>query len=203
MIVPPADSLRAVLDSVFAAPAYQWTEPPHPFAFLSRWWNALADWLAGLRETAPQLFELLFWGLVVILVLIFVHAGWVMVRTVRSAGAAADRGELNTGPERHDAAWYRRRASSLADEGRYVEAMPLDFLALVLELDQRQVLRYHPSKTPIEYTLEARLPEPASGELRELVRALYGYVFARRPCGPEEYRSWRARTDGQHYAAAH
>ena len=39
--------------------------------------------------------------------------------------------------------------------------MQADFLALVLELDQRHLVRFHPSKTPREYSTEARLAEPS------------------------------------------
>ena len=87
----PTDSLRAVLDSVFAAPAYQWVEPPRPFAFLGRWWQALGDWLAGFREGNPQLFEVFFWTLVLILVLVLVHASYVMFQTIRAAGTQRSR----------------------------------------------------------------------------------------------------------------
>ena len=80
----PADSLRAVLDSVFAGPAYVWAEPWRPLAFLSRWWDALLDWLVALNQRNPQAFTLLYWSLVAGLVLIFVHAGWVLFRTVRA-----------------------------------------------------------------------------------------------------------------------
>jgi hypothetical protein len=202
-VSPSADSLRAVLDSVFAGPAYVWTEPWRPFAFLDRWWTALLDWLVGLNQRNPQVFEALFWGLVAGLALIFVHAGWVLFRTVRAAGAASGPAAPAAAGQRRDAAWWRTQAGRLAGEGRYAEAMPFDFLALVLELDQRQLLRYHPATTPGEYTRDARLPDAARRELREVVRDLYAAVFARRPCDAEQYRAWRARTDGQRYAPAH
>lgn len=204
-MTPSADSLRAVLDSVFAAPAYVWTEPWRPFAFLGRWWNALLDWLVALNQRNPQAFELLFWCLVAGLVLIFVHAGWVLLRVVRAAGAGtgAEPAAAVALGQRHDAAWWRAQAGRLAGDGRYAEAMPFDFLALVLELDQRQLLRYHPATTPGEYTRDARLPDAARRELRDVVLDLYAAAFARRPCGAEQYRAWRARTNGQRFASAH
>ena len=198
----PTDSLRAVLDSVFAAPAYQWVEPPRPFAFLGRWWHALEEWLAAFREGNPQLFEVFFWTLVLILVLVLVHALYVMFQTIRAAGTPAESG-VPQPVERRDTAWYRRRAEQLASEGRFLEAMPFDFIALMLELDALQVVRYHGSKTPGEYAAEAQLPEEQRVLLREAVRGLYGHVFAEIPCGPEEYVAWRGLTDRKRYAAAH
>lgn len=199
---PHADSLRAVLDSVFKAPEYHWVERPHPLAFLLRWWQALEDWLSGMQDRHPGLFWLFFWGLVVILVVIFVHGIWVMARTLQAAGAPAQAGD-GVAPVARDAVWYRREALRLARQGAYVEAMQTDFLGLVLELDQRRLLRFHPSKTPGEYTADASLPDGTRAAFRELVRTLYGYAFARRPCGPGEFAAWRELTSPDRYAGAH
>lgn len=199
----PADSLRAVLDSVFAGSAYRWVEPPHPFSFLGRWWDALQRWLSDFQEGNPQLFEVFFWGLILVLLLVFVHASYVMLRTVRTAASTGDKAEPAPVAERRDAVWHRRRAEELAAAGRFVEAMPFDFLGLMLELDGRKILRYQPSKTPGEYAREAQLPEQQRGLLRDVVGGLYGHVFAARPCGLDDYLAWRALTDSSRYAAAH
>jgi hypothetical protein len=197
-----ADSLRTVLDSVFAAPEYRWVEQPHPFAFLTRWWRILVDWLDLVQERHPDFFWPLFWGLVVVLVAILVHGAWVMVQTLRAAGAPAGARDATT-PEVRGAAWYRREALRLARLNRYPEAMQADFLALVLELDQRHLLRFHPSKTPHEYTTETTLAEPSLAAFRELVRTLYGYAFARQPCGAAEFAAWRELTPAERYAGAY
>lgn len=196
-----ADSLRALLDSVFAAPAYQWVERPHPFAILGRWWRQLIAWLEGLQGRHPDVFWLLFWVLVGILTLIVVHAGWVMLQTVRAARAPADVLAARGLPEIRGATWYRRESERLAREGRYPEAMQADFLALVLELDARKIVRFHPSKTPNEYSYEAALRAEQREHFRALVRSLYGYAFARQPCGPAEFAAWRSRALAEHYAA--
>jgi hypothetical protein len=198
-----ADSLRAVLDSVFAAPEYRWVERPNPLAFLTRWWRWLADWLARVQDRHPEVFWVLFWGLVAVLALVLVHAGWVMFQTIRAAATPPSADARRTTREIHDASWYRREALRLAAEGLYPEAMQADFLALVLELDARRIVRFHPSKTPNEYTGEAGLARESRESLRALVRALYGYAFARVPCGPDEFAEWRRRTAPEQYAAAH
>ena len=72
-----------------------------------------------------------------------------------------------------------------------------------VELDARQVVRFQVSKTPGEYAAEAQLPEEQRVVLREVVRGLYGHVFAEIPCGPDEYLAWRDLTEGKRYAAAH
>jgi hypothetical protein len=199
---PAADSLRAVLDSVFSQPEYRWVGIPHPLAFLRRWWQLLQDWLAAARERHPDLFSAFFWILIAILAAILVHGIWVMAQTLRAANAPATSGDAAPA-EIRGASWYRREALRLARLNRYPEAMQADFLGLVLELDHRRLLRFHPSKTPGEYITEAQLAQPSRDAFRALVRTLYGYAFAREPCGPEEFAAWRTRSAGEQYAAAH
>ena len=200
--VPGADSLRAVLDSVFAAPAYRWVEPPRWLTLLGSWWDALRGALAQLESTHPDLFQLIFVGLLLILAAIFLHAGWIVFHTIRASRAPAP-GRGAAIPTTRGAGWYRAEARRLAGEGRFPEAMQADFLALVLDLDARRVVRFHPSKTPAEYAADPGLGGGARPAFRELVQALYGYAFARRPCGPDDYAAWLQAAQPDRYAAAH
>lgn len=199
--MPPADSLRAVLDSVFAAPEYRWVERPETYAMLRRWLRIAQQWLLDVRETHPALFKLLLAGLVLLVIAIFLHAAWIFLQTMRAAGGAGP-GALAPPAPRRDQAWYRGEADRLAGLGRYAEAMQYDFLALVLALDAASLVRFHPSKTPGEYTREARLSPEALNQFRALVRDLYGYVFARRACGPREFEAWRVQAAPERYAPA-
>lgn len=199
--MPPADSLRAVLDSVFAAPDYRWVERPETYALLRRWMRALQQWLLDVRESHPALFRLLLAALILLVLAIFLHAAWIFLQTVRAAGSAGP-GMTMAPAVRRDRVWYRSEADRLAGLGRYAEAMQYDFLALVLALDAASLVRFHPSKTPGEYTREARLSPQARTELRALVRDLYGYVFARRACGPREFEAWRVMAAPERYAPA-
>ena len=200
---PPAgaDSLRAVLDSVFAAPAYRWVERPSHLGFLARWFDALGRWLAAFRTSHPDGYLAFLALLVVILVAIFVHAGWIFVRTVRARTGGPESG-ARAAPAPATPEALRKEASRFAAEGRYVEAMQTDFLALALELDRRKLLRFHPSKTPAELAAEARVGGEERQRLGELVRSLYVHAFARIPCGPSEYAAWRAEIGMVPYAAA-
>lgn len=181
------DSLRAVLDSVFRDPAYRWREPEDFWAPIRRAWAALLDGVAELARSHPTALTAITWVLIAILVAVFVHAGWVVWQMVRGATASADAPVAVPPPRGAD--WYRADAERLAGAGRYREAMQADFTAVVLTLDARRRLRFHPSKTPGEYARE-------HGPLTPLVRALYAYLFARAPCGAPEYAEWRALTAG-------
>jgi hypothetical protein len=198
---PAGEGLRAALDSVFAGPAYRWEAPRDPLAFLRQWWNALLNWLDQLREANPALFQLLFWGMVLALAALLAHAGWLLWRTVRREPTPEGGGPAD-GPVR-DAAWYRNEADRLAAAGRLLEAMQADLLALLLELDARRLLRFHPGKTPQEHVAEAALAAPDRAELRALVWALYRHAFAREPLSREAADAWRARTASDRYAPAH
>jgi hypothetical protein len=198
---PDSERLRAVIDSVFAGPQYQWETPLDPFAPLRRAWLWLVTWFQELRAASPPTYWILVGILVLILLTILGHAAWVAWRTVSSDAAA----ELRDAPSRleiRNAAWYGREAERLAAAGRFAEAMQADFLRLVLQLDARQLVRFHPSRTPNEYVREPTLSPDSRRELGELVRRLYAYVFARVPCGPDELRDWKARAVPERYARA-
>lgn len=184
------DSLRTVVRAVFKASEYQWSDIRPRLSFLARWWNALREWLGRLWETNPAAAEFLFWALIVLLLAIFLHGGWIMLRTIKNANAP-DRGE---GPVIasviRDERWYQRRAEAMASEGRFADAMHAAFTALVLKLDARGIVRFHPSKTPQEYAREAKLAAESRRGLLDAVGMLYSCAYAGRPCGPEQYREW-------------
>jgi hypothetical protein len=187
----PPDSLRAILDSVFADPAYRWVERPEPLAVVRRWFGGLLDWLGELRDHNPLGYRLVLGALVVVLVAILVHALWVLVRTIRPA----IREPIPSGPDRsrRNREWYRTEAARLAGQGRYPEAMQADFLGLILAWDAAELVRFHPAKTPREYAREPGLAPDRRVALGELVGTLYGCVFARRPCGGETWSAWSTR----------
>ncbi|MGH7515688.1 MAG: DUF4129 domain-containing protein [Gemmatimonadales bacterium] len=200
---PTTAALRAVLDSVFAAPAYRWAEEPPLLRMLREWWRQLTGWLEGLRVGNPAAFRLFVFALLILLVLVLAHGAWVVWRTVRGA-AAADGGEpAPTEREVRDAAWYFRAADRAAGAGRTAEAFQLAFVGLALTLDGQGLLRYHTSKTPAECVREARLAGEDRERLRALVRALYAHVFGGRPFGPDDYRRWREDIARPWHAPAH
>ncbi len=202
MVWQRPDTLRAVLDSVFARPAYRWTEQQDAFAILRRWVAELQEWFRALRESNPLSYRLVLYAMLVAVILIVLHALWVLYHTVAISppgGDAAARPETAA----RTVAWFQHESARLVAEGKYADAVQADFLALVLALDARKLLRFHPSKTPAEYANESELPPEARAEFRALVHGVYGYAFARWPCGPAEYARWRARAAPERYAPAH
>ena len=104
----PADSLRAVLDSVFQDPAYSWETPSTELSWIADQWLALLAWLSSLEGNHPTLYRALIAALVVLLLLILAHGLWVLARTIRTARTPADgKCAIPAAPVR-DAAWYWR-----------------------------------------------------------------------------------------------
>jgi hypothetical protein len=198
---PSPDSVRAALREVFADPVYDWREGRAPFDALRRWWEALVERLAALEASHPGVLRAIVWGLVIVLAVIAAHAIWLLVRTVRAAGARAGAPEGSLAAPTRDAGWFRGEADRLARAGRYAAAIQADFVAFVLELDARRVLRFHPSKTPREYVAELAAPDQRRLDFAALVNELYRFAFAGAPCGPAEYAHWRSRAAPERYAA--
>ena len=203
----PPDSLRAALREVFARPEYRWNERPDPWAWIVAVWDRLLDWLDGLQRGHPAGFKVLLALLTLVLVGLLAHMGYVVWRITRPTARTPAWGEGAGGigaPELADGRAHRLRAEELARAGRYAEAMAHRFVALVLDLERRRALAFHPSKTPAEYVGEARLDAAGRASLAELVARLYRHLFGGVPCDAGGYRDFGAAADevGRHVAPA-
>lgn len=176
---------------MFARPEYQWVERRQPLLWLFNLWRSLMDWLDRLAEQHPAGFNLLLWALSVVLVALLVHVGWVVWRIVRpSARATAARGAGEGATVVMDARAHAARADELARAGRYAEALGHRFLAVLLELEEADALRFHASKTPAEYVGEVRLDAQGRATFAALVARLYRHLFGAVPCHEAEYREF-------------
>src|SRR3989442_1145891 len=123
--------------------------------------------------------------------------GYVVWRITRpTARTPAGGAEGIGGRELEDARAHRARAEELARAGRYAEALAYRFVALVLELERRRALAFHPSKTPAEYVGEARLDAAGRASLAELVARLYRPLFGGVPRGEGGDREFGAAAGG-------
>lgn len=189
--LPPAaaDSLRRALDRVFAGPEYQWVEQHGLLSWIGRQWQRLLSWFDALSQNHPLAYNILLAAMVVALLAILVHVGYVMWRIMRPAARGATGAAPGAGLVM-DARAHIARAEELARLGRYAEALAHRFLAALLELDRRQVLHFHLSKTPAEYVAEANLDARGREKLASLVAQLYRHLFGAVPCDETEYRSF-------------
>ncbi len=190
--VPPADSVSAVLRRVFESSKYEWDAPRDPFGFVRDLYESLVLWLDSLRDAHPVVYGVLAVLLTAVLVAILVHFAYLLWRALKpralpgAAGAAL-------APRRRNAAWYLEAARRLAEEGRCADAMAHRFTALVLQLEADEALKFHPSKTPAEYALEARLDGSAHSGFTELVAVLYQHLFGGVQCAPSDFVNFERR----------
>lgn len=198
----PADSLRAVLDSVFRDPAYRWDSPSTELSWIADRWLALLGWLASLEGNHPTLYRVFIALLVALLLVILAHGVWVLARTVLAAQAPAGNGDAASVAPVRDAAWYWSEADRLASAQQYAEAAQVAFIALARDLDHRGLLQYQPSQTPAEVARSARLSEEGRGQLRSLVSRLYLAAFGGGQFGAAEWAGWREQAGQEWHAAA-
>ncbi len=175
---------------MFARPEYRWTEGRHPLQWLRNAWNALLEW-ADRTATAHPLGTRVLWAVLLLALLaLLLHLGytaWLVYQsTVRRPGPATSNGA----PLLADARAHLARADALARAGRYAEALGHRFIAVVLELERAQALKFHPSKTPAEYVAEARLDDAGKGFFGGLVASLYRHLFGAEPVDAGEYAAF-------------
>ncbi|HEX4600769.1 MAG TPA: DUF4129 domain-containing protein, partial [Gemmatimonadales bacterium] len=140
----------------------------------------------------------------VLLVALLAHMSYVVWRIARPTVRTPSAGDGSVGLLLEDARAHRARAEELARVGRYPEALAHRFVAVLLDLDRRHALKFHPSKTPAEYLSEARLDPTGRTALADLVAQLYRHVFGAVPCDERSYREFAAEADlvFEHVAAA-
>lgn len=186
----PADSIRRAVREVFLRPEYRWVPGEQPLHWLRDLWQRFVDWLNRLTTTHPVLAQFIFWGSLVLLITLLVHLGYTAWRIYRVTVERPSPGIPGALAAPLDARAHLERADALARAGRFTEALAHRFAALLLELDRRDALAFHPSKTPAEYVREARLTPEGRNALAGLVARLYSHVFGMAPCDELCYRDF-------------
>jgi len=192
-VIVPADSLQRALAEVFARPEYRWTERQSLGQWALERWRLLQEWLQRLAAVSPALYHVVLGGLLLLLLLLCIHIGYVLWQVLRPSPARS--AVAAPAQRRHDARSARAQADAMAAAGRYVEALAQRFVAALLELERARAIAFHPAKTPAEYVGEARLDAPGRESLRRLVAGLYGHLFGAHPCDAREYRAFGAAAD--------
>lgn len=190
----PNDSIAAVLRDVFASPEYAWETRAHPLQFFIDRYRDLLRWLSDLGASHPVAYWTIMGLLTGVLLALLAHLGYLVWRALRPRMLIAP-GEVAVPVTVRDAAWHLREALRLARDGHFSEALGHRFVALVLELDRRGAVRFHPSKTPAEYASEARLEASGSAAFGDLVSRLYGHLFAGLSCRADDLAAFDAQAN--------
>jgi len=184
--------LRRALGEVFARPEYQWVERRNPLQWLYKLWYRAMDWINSLAGDHPTAFTLLIMVLVIVLVVLLVHMGYVLWRILQATTRAPASAAPGAKSVVLDARSHLARAEELARAGRYAEALGHRFLAVVLELERANAVRFHASKTPAEYVGEVRLDDAGRTTFAALVASLYRHLFGAVPIDEAEYLEFGA-----------
>jgi len=187
-----ADSIRTVLRQVYAAPEYDWDLRRNPFQVFFDLLDSVARWFAALEVAHPVAYWVLIGVLTGVLVAIVLHFTYLVLRALRPRAADSVAASVTMARPR-DASWHLNEARRLAALGRYQEALAHRFAALLLLLDGRRVIRFHPSKTPAEYAAEMDVGEEARAKFTALVTALYQHLFAGTECSDRDLDAFDER----------
>jgi len=162
-----------------------------PLEWLGELIRKLLDWLVWAQHAHPTTVATVRVILAVLGVGLLAHMSYIVWRVLRPSARTPEGAGGSTRPsESDDAALARAQAEASAQAGRYAEALAHRFLSMVLELDRRRALTFHPSKTPAEYVNEAHLDGLGRASLGDLVARLYRHVFGALPCDAEAYRQF-------------
>lgn len=182
-----ADSIRLAVQEVFSAREYDWRFRARSsmWSHVWSWFLRLLEWLDRLHDTHPVGYWALIGLLILMLAVILGHFIYVLWRSLHPSGPVSM--PAAAAPAPRDARWHKAEARRLAAAGLLTEALGHRYLAMVLDLDRRGALRFHPSKTPAEYVREAQLDAVGHSGFAELVWTLYRHLFGGVPVAADDW----------------
>lgn len=205
--LPGPSELDRAIGTVFARPEFAERELPSALRWLAdlytaareALWRMIAE-LDLLREAAPVVGWLIVGSAVLFLVVILAYLGSRAVRAWKarsrgqlsgdSTGAARSRGALEP------TTWETRATEQVAEGQLRLAALAL-YRAVLLRLDERDVLSYDASKTPGDYLREsagdaAAADAEAGDALRLFLRHFEPIAFGGRAVSPARYATLEA-----------
>ncbi len=189
------EAIREALEEIFTAPEYQWNRPRSLFDVVGEWLSSISEVLQRLHATHPLGYYVLVGLLTAVLLAVLTHFAYVLWQVIRPQPTPAIQ-RLDNSPASRGAAWYLQRAHRLMQAGRYAEALGSRFRSLLLTLDRRRIVDFHPSKTPREYLAEIRLDPDGQSIFVSLVRELYRHLFGAVPCTASDVQWFDAAATG-------
>jgi hypothetical protein len=194
--VTPAE-IDDALSRVYASPEFAERATPALLQLAADLWNAFWLWVWSLlpRVLTGLMGSALPW---IIGGLLVAAALWALVRLlgdrVRSPGGGTRpvaRQRPTSGAPR-DAAEWELAAREAAAHGRFREAAHALYLAAVLRLEERGVLRYDAGKTPGDYRREVRTDPAASGHFDRFVLRFLPVAFGAAEPGADHFDELRS-----------
>lgn len=180
----PASEIRRLIEEILARPEFGSRQPLPPLERLREW---AGQWLSrllisfiGSAAMSPLWIGLLIGALLALVVAVVAIA---RLRPWREARASAAVRVIAAG---QDPSAVRAQAAEAARAGRFREAVRLLYLALLLALSRREVLRYDGTRTNWEY-LAAVHDRAFYHPMRDLTGLFDRVWYGGEPAGAEEY----------------
>ena len=193
----PGDSVAAALARVLARPEFAEKESPALLRLLSDLMAAFRQWLGSLLAGwLPERWHPAFtWIIVGVLCAL---AAWALFALVQALiGSPARRHVPSAGIQkvalgREDAAEWEATARAAAAAGRFRDAATALYIAAVLRLEERGVVRYHPGKTPGDYRTELRSHAASRTPFDRFIRQFLPLAFGSREPDAAAFRALTA-----------
>lgn len=188
--LPSSAEIRRGLESILSSGEYDTGEGGNAGRTFLQWLGekiqSLLRSLEVLGQSDPLLYWLLLAGCLVVLGLIFLHAGVVLTRALRAARSTGPREPAGREPGRDDPAAILARAREEASQARFEGAVRLCHRAALLGLDRRGLVRFHESLTTGDYARQLRGHPPDRERFESLARVYEPAFFGRVAVGGKE-----------------
>jgi len=196
--LPPPEAIRSAAQEELARRLYRLDEyGGSPFSGFDQWLGRVLrsffEWTKGISQALRDVSPVLYYGVIVLLVLLalggIAHISW----TVKHALAARRRRLEPTAPEDPTEGWpetWEERARAAAAQGDYLTALRALFRAALLRLEAARKGTFLRGATNGEYLARFRAT-PAFDGLSRLA-ALIERWYAGRDCSREEYQQGEA-----------
>lgn len=192
-----ADTVDAALLRVFARPEFAERESSGLLRLVSELGRAFRQWIGSLLSAwVPEQWHPAFtWLIVVVVSLLALWALVTFVRALVGAPVRRDAPEPVQAAEAlrvEDAAAWEAAARAAAAAGRFRDAAIALYLAAVLRLEERGILRYHAGKTPGDYRAEARSHSESRGPFDTFIRQFLPVAFGARTPDAAAFQALRS-----------
>lgn len=192
-----ADTVDAALARVFERPEFAARESSALLRLVSDLAAAFRQWIGSLlRAWVPEQWHPVFtWLIVVVISLLALWALTSIVRALVGSPRPADAAERTQPAVRlpgEDADSWEAAARAAASAGRFRDAAIALYLAAVLRLEERGILRYHAGKTPGDYRTEVRSHPASRGPFDAFIRQFLPVAFGARTPDAAAFQSLRA-----------
>lgn len=168
--------------------------------WLSDWWERLVgDWepFGGSAMGQGALTALGWAGVIAALLLLIVLLSYWLRRLLNSLLAGAERARSADGIDNlpATATEARQQANELAQAGSYREAVRRLYLAALLRLAERELIRFDPSQTNREVLARVEQTAPARSHLEPVVETFDRVWYGEREPDEETFRSYSREID--------